>query len=123
MSDINAKILKAMQENLENEQVPEDQGNMFKLVKASFKGTFRYTVIVVIVFQTLFAGLSAYCGYQMLNIEAISGKIEWATGAIAAFIVFALLRLWFFLELNRLSVLREIKRVELQVALLASRLQ
>ena len=121
MSDINEKILKAMQEEQANDYVPEDQANIFSLIRQSFKGVFRFMAIAATLLMLLFAGLSVYCGYHMLDVADAGGKIEWATGALAAFMVFVALRLWFFMEINRLSVLREIKRVELQVALLADR--
>ena len=50
-------------------------------------------------------------------------KINWLAGTLSTVVAFAIARLWFFMELSRLSVIREIKRVELQVSLLAETYQ
>ena len=122
MNDINKKILQAMKEHPDDNYIPEDEADVLRLIGRSFKGMFRITLAVVVLLQVVFAGLAIYCAYQMLNIDDIGTKIHWASGAIATFIVFGLLRIWLFMELNRLSVLREMKRVELQIALLANNL-
>jgi len=120
MTDLNKKILEAIRENDDGTiELDAEDANIFKLMAASLKGAFRGVVLISIIFMFVFVGLAIYCGYQMLETEDVGEKIEWAVGVILAFIVFGILRLWFFLELNRLSLLREIKRVELQVALMA----
>lgn len=119
MTDINRKILEAMKKERDSTMTTEDQASVLQLIGRSFKGgAFRVTGSVVIFFQVLFAGLAVYCAYQMVQQPDIGIKMHWLTATLAAFVVFGLLRLWFFMELNRLSVLREVKRVELQLALL-----
>lgn len=123
MTDINRKILEAMKNDEGNYAAPEEEATIFNLIGESFRrSAFRYTVIISIVFMFVFVSLSAYCGYQMLTTDDIALKINWLTGTILTFLVFAIMRLWFFLELSRLSVIREVKRVEMQVALLADQL-
>ena len=50
-------------------------------------------------------------------------KIEWFSGLVAAVIAFAIARVVFFMELTRLSLLREMKRMELQIAFLSKKLE
>lgn len=117
MNDVNKKILDAMQQ--EQEEVSEEQANVLQLIGRSFRGTFKFTAIAIITLQLIFAGLTIYCGYQMFAEPIAGNKLHWQLGALISFIIFVAMRLWMFMELNRLSVLREIKRVELQLALLA----
>ena len=44
--------------------------------------------------------------------------IGWATGFLSLFLWVVMMKIWFWLELLRNSVTREVKRLELQVALL-----
>lgn len=118
MNDINQKILQTMKQHNDEEYVTEEQANALQLIGRSFKGTFRITAVLVITMQLIFAGLAIYCGYQMYNTIELNAKLHWIVGTLITFVIFALLRMWLFMELNRLSVLREIKRVELQLALL-----
>lgn len=42
--------------------------------------------------------------------------VRWRVLALAAFHALSMFKLWFFLEMNRNSVLREVKRVEIELA-------
>lgn len=121
MKNINEKILNALQEDQSTYTVPEADATAIGLIRASFTGTFRFTMIFMVIFQLIFGGLAFYCAYQLFGTDVTNLKIEWLTGAIAAFIIFSIARLWFFMELNRLSLLREMKRLEMQVAFLSEK--
>jgi uncharacterized membrane protein YciS (DUF1049 family) len=121
--DINEKLLRAILNDQKNDQSSEESATVLHMIGRSFKGTFRYTFVFVVTFQLIVAALAVYCGYQMLTLTGLDDKLEWLAGLILSTLTFAILRLWFFMELNRLSVLRELKRVELQLALLAEKTQ
>jgi hypothetical protein len=121
MDNINQKILDALKNDPAANNFSEEQANALQLIGQSFKGTFRLTFFVVVALQLVFAGLAIYCAYLLVNETDIGLKINWLAGTLASTIGFAIARLWFFMELNRLSVIREIKRVELQVSLLAEK--
>lgn len=122
MSDLNKRILDAMRNSKDDLAATDEEAGIFKLIGLSFKGPFRYTVMFVMLLVVVFVGLAIYCAWQMLATPDLGSKIEWLAGLLVSFIIVGLLRLWYFLELNRLSIVREVKRVELQVALLAERL-
>jgi len=123
MKNINQKILEALKDDTAAHEFSEEQANALQLIGQSFKGTFRLTFVVIVTMQLIFAGLAVYCAYQMVNELDIGLKINWLAGTLSTVVAFAIARLWFFMELNRLSVIREIKRVELQVSLLAETYQ
>ena len=123
MKNINQKILEALKDDKAANEFSEEQANALQLIGQSFKGTFRLTFVVVVTMQLVFAGLAIYCAYHMVNVMDVGFKINWLAGTISSVIGFAIARLWFFMELNRLSMIREIKRVELQVSLLAENFQ
>ncbi|MGS2721539.1 DUF6768 family protein [Paraglaciecola aestuariivivens] len=122
MHDLNKKILDDLKNDQAANHFSEEQANALQLIGQSFKGTFRLTFLVVLALQLVFAGLAIYCAYELVNESDLGMKINWLAGTLASTIGFAIARLWFFMELNRLSVIREIKRVELQVSLLAEKL-
>ncbi|GAB2677806.1 DUF6768 family protein [Aliiglaciecola aliphaticivorans] len=122
MSDINQKILAAMQQESAAEKVSEQQANTLQLIGRSFKGTFKFTAIAVITLQIVFIGLTVYFGINLFAEQRADIKLHWLLGSLISFIIFAAMRLWLFMELNRLSVLREVKRVELQLSLIANQL-
>lgn len=123
MKNINQKILEALKDDKAAHEFSEEQANALQLIGQSFKGTFRLTFAVVVTLQLIFAGLAIYCAYNLVNEMDIGLKINWLAGTLSTVVAFAIARLWFFMELSRLSVIREIKRVELQVSLLAETYQ
>lgn len=122
MSDLNKRILDAMRNSKDDLVATDDDAGLFKLIGLSFRGQFRYTVMFVMLLVVVFVSLAAYCAWQMLATPDVGNKVEWLAGLLVSVIIVGLLRLWYFMELNRLSIVREVKRVELQVALLAERL-
>lgn len=123
MKNINQKILEALQDDKAAYEFSEEQANALQLIGQSFKGTFRLTFVVVVSLQLIFAGLAIYCAYHLVNELDIGLKINWLAGTLSTVVAFAIARIWFFMELNRLSVIREVKRVELQISLLAESYQ
>ncbi|MEP0354792.1 MAG: DUF6768 family protein [Paraglaciecola sp.] len=121
MNDLNKKIIEALVNDEFTDDISEEQANALQLITKSFKGTFRLTFAVIVFLQIIFAGLAIFCGYQLINEFDLGLKINWLAGTLLSGVVFAIARLCFFMELNRLSVLREIKRVELQVSLLGNK--
>ena len=123
MNDIDDKILAAIQADTEESlQDYQHELGLFGLIGESFKGALGWVVVVAIVLMIIFAGLAIYCGINFFHASDIALKLNWFAGGLVAFIIFVILRLWFFMELNRLSIKRDIKRVELQVSLLATKM-
>ncbi len=124
MKDIDDKILAAMQAETEQslEEYSEELG-ICGLMGESFKGAFGWTLMLAIAMIFVFGGLTIYCGINFFHEKDIALKLNWLAAGFVSFIVFAILRLWFFMELNRLSIKREIKRGEIQISLLATRLE
>ena len=59
-----------------------------------------------------------WCAFQFFAAETTQAWIGWATGFLTLFLWVVMMKIWFWLELLRNSVTREVKRLELQVALL-----
>lgn len=123
MTDIDDKILQAIREETEESlgQYSEELG-LFGLVRESFRGAFGWVVIVAFLLVFIFLGLAIYCGIYFFHATDVMTKLNWMAGGLVSVIIVTVVRLWFFGELNRLSTQREIKRVELQVSLLANKI-
>lgn len=91
---------------------------LFGLIAESFRGKLRFLVMLIFLFIMVFALLLLYCAVHFFTAETIDMKLNWMAGGLTALIVIGSLRLWYLMELNRLSVIREVKRLELQIGLL-----
>jgi len=98
----------------------ERELGLFGLMAESFKGAFRWPVIGAMVFQVVLAAAFISCAFGLFGTTDPAAKLNWLALGLAAFFAFGLLRPWVLMELNRLSLAREIKRLELQVAAVAS---
>jgi hypothetical protein len=124
MGDIDRKILEAIKAETDvTMKSYERELGLFGLMVESFKGTFGWMVVGAIAMQVLLAAAFIYCAVRLYGADAAGAKLDWLAPGLAAFIAFGLLRIWFFMEINRLSLAREIKRVELQLAAIASALR
>lgn len=62
---------------------------------------------------------AVYCAWNLFTVTDVRESILWGLGVIVAMIAVGMLKLYFWMELNKNAVLREVKRLELQVARLA----
>lgn len=123
MNDIDDKILAAMRSDTEDSSSDYDEElGIFGLIGESFKGALRWVVFTAFALILIFIGLGVYCAFHFLYATDLATKLNWFGGSALAFLIVIVLRLWYFMELNRLSIKRDIKRVELQVSLLGARL-
>ncbi len=58
-----------------------------------------------------------YSLWQLLTAEGTRELVLWATATLAALLMQGFTKDWFFSRMNMFSVLREVKRLQLQVAL------
>lgn len=66
-------------------------------------------------------GAGVYCAWTALNAIDVRETVLWSAGALFAMLAVAMLKMYFWMEINKNVTLREVKRLELQVARLASR--
>ena len=126
MSDLDKKILTAIAEGIQEDTATNNinkELGLFGLIGESFKGSHRWVVMTVFSLVFVFIGLTVYCGYHLYHTEVIASKFNWLAGTLISAIIVCILRLWYFMELNRLSTKREIKRLQLMVSTLISRLE
>lgn len=121
MGDIDKKILEAIkaETDVSMKDYEKDLG-LFGLIAESFKGSFRWMVIGAMAMQIVLAVALIYCAAGLFGTDDPAVKLDWLALGLAAFIAFGLLRIWYFMEINRLSIARDIKRLELQLAAVAS---
>lgn len=124
MSDIDESILEAL--NNEDKQAMDNFGEemgLFQLMAESFRGKMKAVVIPVFIFMIVCMVFLVYSGLNFFSVEEVSMKLHWLAIGLTSLIVLGMLRLWYWMELNRLSIMRELKRLELQVSLLSKKLR
>ena len=123
MKDIDAKIREALRQ--EDAELWEHYGaepSVQELMIDTFRGRQRWLVVLAFLMTFIALGLLALCGYRFFQAEEVREMIAWATGFLWALIFIAMVKIWYWGELNKNCLTREVKRLELQVANLSRRM-
>lgn len=101
---------KAFLDDLENGR------GLFDQLGATLQGPMRFWSYMVGIFTFGFFLLALYCGWQAFQAEQIRDTILWSVGFLLLFQAVGLLKMWLFDRMNLLSLLAEMKKIELRVA-------
>lgn len=104
------------------EEVGREQ-SLFQQMAGTLRGRNRWITALGYMYTFIFTIAAVYCGVRFFSAETERAMIAWAAGTILFALFVANLKMWFFLEMNKYAVIREVKRVELQIARLAQRLE
>ncbi len=88
----------------------------------SFKSRNRLMIAVSMVFGLVMTALSFWFAFRMFQAGDVRTTVLWSAGLVLAIHGISMMKLWYFMELQKNTTIREIKRVELQVARLQSKL-
>lgn len=87
-----------------------------------FRGRHRLLAIGGGVMNLVVFALAIFSGIRMLQATEDRGVIVWGAALLLCFGVVTAIKIWYWLEMGRLALTREIKRVELRVAQMAAKL-
>ena len=96
-------------------QTQGDQG-IFRELSEVFRGRQRWLNLLGAVIQLIYLGLCIWSAVRFFEAETSRDQILFATGFLASLGITMAFKIWFWMVLNRNAVLREVKRLELQVA-------
>jgi uncharacterized membrane protein YciS (DUF1049 family) len=123
MKDIDEKIREALQqEDSELLEHYRSEQSIPQMVIDVFRTRHRWLAVWVFTAGTVLFLLEFVVAYQFFHAESTRVMIAWATGFVVCAIVIAMTKVWFWLELNKNSLAREIKRLELELANLSRQL-
>ncbi len=93
--------------------------NVLEKFGGIFKGKMGWLAIIMNIMVLVFFGLLVYCLIQFLNAEATNQLIKWGAGMFTSMLMMSMLKLYFWMQMDKNDILRELKRLELQISALA----
>lgn len=99
----------------------EKEAPLHEQVLETFKGQWAALNIFAAILTFAMFGAFLYCAWRFFQVSELRDLIFWSAGALASALFVAMLKMWFWMEMHKNAVLREVKRLELQVARLAVR--
>lgn len=122
MSDIDEKIGAALDaDDREFLASLEGERGVFRQLRDSFHGPMKGYVILANILVVAVSLLGVYAIWGFLNADETVSLLRWAALGWAAWTVQIALKQWMWDRMNMQSLLREVKRLELQVTMLGEK--
>jgi len=98
-----------------------DEQNIFQKFGTVHKGKTGWLATVMTIFNVLVFVVLIYCIVQFLNTEITNDLIKWACAGFLCMIFMSMIKLYVWMQMDKNDILRELKRLELQVSSAASK--
>lgn len=98
-----------------------EEQNLFDMVFGLFKGKNAWFLIITNIMTILFLGLFVYCCIQFFNVESAEELIKWGFGTLVSLLSVCMLKIYAWMQMDKNAILREMKRLELQVMSLSGK--
>lgn len=95
-----------------------DQPGVFKMWFDLYRGKLGPWAILVTSIQLVFTALAFWLGYKFFTAEGMEQMLRFGGGMFIAILFVQMLKLWHWMQMDKNAILREMKRLEFQVAVL-----
>jgi len=97
----------------------DERGGLFHEISGIFYGPLKPIVIYLTGLTFLLAALGFYASWGFIQAQGTESMLRWGALAWAAWTVVSGIKRWLWDRANLVGLLREVKRLELRVAMLA----
>ncbi|MFL0354522.1 DUF6768 family protein [Xanthomarina sp. GH4-25] len=98
-----------------------EEQNVLEMIFGLFKGKNKWLMLLMNFMTLVFFGLFIYCLVQFFNVEATKELLKWGLGAVVFLLGVSMLKVFAWMQMDKNALLRELKRLELQVSSLAGK--
>ncbi|MGF1670649.1 MAG: DUF6768 family protein [Balneolaceae bacterium] len=95
-----------------------DEHGLFRSLGEIYTGKFGWIAIAMLIVNFIVVPIAIYCGYQVFTLEESVEIIQYGMAMFLALMFAAMIKLWHWMQMVKNSLLREMKRLEFQVAVL-----
>lgn len=100
-----------------------DEQGMLEMFGGLFQGKMKWLNGLTVFIQIVMFGFAVYFGYRFFGTTDTVEMMQFGAGFFTMMIAVSMLKIFHFMEMNKNATAREIKRLELQVSVLASSLK
>lgn len=98
----------------------EEQG-MFQQWGGLYKGKLGKWSVLITTFQIIITITAFWLGYKFFTVEDFHLMAKYGAGMLIGVIMNGLLKQWHWMQMDKNSIIREMKRLEFQVAILTDK--
>lgn len=98
-------------ENLDEQSMPE-------MVTGLFKGKLKWFAILTMILTLVWFGVAIFCAIKFFNTEELREMMIYGAGFFLSMMIVTMLKIWNWMQMDKNAIMRELKRMELQIAML-----
>ncbi|MDU8887155.1 DUF6768 family protein [Yeosuana sp. MJ-SS3] len=122
MEDIDKLIKETLTQEEAKFYAQLDEENVFEMVIGLFKGKNKWIMYLMNLVTLVFFGLFIYCTVQFFNTEVTNEMIKWGIGGLVFLFGVSMLKVFAWMQMDKNALIREIKRLEIQISSLSTKL-
>ncbi|MCA9302823.1 MAG: hypothetical protein KC996_01735 [Phycisphaerales bacterium] len=114
MNNIDEQIRHAL--NSEEQAMMGDPGDGLRidqLILSPFRSRNWFITAIAMVYTLVFLGLAIFCAVRFFDASETKILLAWGFGFSFCMLAVSMLKMWFWMEMQRIAVTREVKRVQL----------
>ena len=122
MSELDDRIRKALKDDEVELYEELGEGTLYELAMTTFRTQSRKLIVMTMIVMLVFMAVMVWAGLHVYRATDALEAIRWALVFMFSALAVGSMKIWSWMEMNRVSLSREMKRIELQLASLAERL-
>ena len=99
-----------------------DEQNVFQMLGGLFQGKNRWILLLMNLVMLIVFGFLVYSIIQFFSTDVTNELIMWSMAIITFLLMISMLKMFIWMQMDKNSIKREIKRMELQISILSLKL-
>lgn len=122
MEDIDKLIKETLNEEESKFYDELGEQGLFGMLGGLFSGKIKWAIIMMNMVSIMVFGILILCLVEFFNAESTHDLILWASGGFLSLAFISMIKIFVWLQMDKNALLREIKRLELQIYSLANKM-
>nr|WP_321234247.1 DUF6768 family protein [uncultured Psychroserpens sp.] len=99
-----------------------EEQSVLGMVGGLFRGKNKWIIILMNIMTLIFFGLFIYCVVNFFDTTDSKELLKWGLGSLVFLIGVSMLKVFAWMQMDKNAILREMKRLELQVSSLSGKI-
>ena len=96
-----------------------DEQNVFQMLGGVFQGKNRWIMVLMNFVMLIVFGFLVYSVIQIFKTDVTNELIMWSLAIVTLLLMVSMLKMFVWMQMDKNSIKREIKRIELQISTLS----
>ena len=100
-----------------------EEQNVFEMLMGLYKGKQKWLSIYILFIIFIAFGFTIFSAIRFFQVDDVKQMMMYGAAGFLGLIMTAMLKFWFWLQMDNNTILRELKRIELQMSIIAMNLK